>query len=186
MMFSLALLAALPARADTEVAGVTFPATSTVGATELQLNGAGIRSRLMFKVYAIGLYVPERTGAADALLTQKGAKRIHLVTLRELTAEQLAEALVSALEKNNDERQLAALHARIDEFRTTMLSLGSASKGAVIDLDFLPQGGTRLQFNGAQKGRVIPGEDFYNALLRIWIGDNPVQKDLKDALLGKR
>jgi hypothetical protein len=38
--------------------------------------------------------------------------------------------------------------------------------------------------NGAPRGKPIAGEDFYRALLRIWIGDNPVQDDLKKALLG--
>jgi len=32
----------------------------------------------------------------------------------------------------------------------------------------------------------VTGEDFYRALLRIWLGENPVQADLKKALLGEK
>ena len=35
------------------------------------------------------------------------------------------------------------------------------------------------------RGRDIAGDDFYKALLRIWLGNKPVQDDLKPALLGK-
>ena len=55
----------------------------------------------------------------------------------------------------------------------------------MVNLDWLPDSGTRLTFNGAQKGNDIAGEDFYRALLRIWLGDKPVQDDLKEHLLGK-
>jgi long-chain acyl-CoA synthetase len=37
--------------------------------------------------------------------------------------------------------------------------------------------------NGAAKG-TIPGDAFNVALTRIWLGDKPVQADLKKALLG--
>ena len=44
--------------------------------------------------------------------------------------------------------------------------------------------GTQLLVQGKPAGRPIEGEDFYRALLRIWLGDKPVQDDLKKALLG--
>jgi hypothetical protein len=51
--------------------------------------------------------------------------------------------------------------------------------------DWLPEGGTRLSINGKQLGKDIAGEDFYRALLRIWLGSKPAQDDLKELLLGK-
>lgn len=178
-----ALWFALPASA-VEVAGVKFEDQSKLGTTELQLNGAGLRSRVFFKVYAIGLYLPEKKNAAEAVLALKGAKRLHIVTLRELTAEQFADALVSSIEKNHAEAELAALKPRIEEFRATILALKLAPKGAVVTLDWLPESGTRLSFNGQAKGKDIAGEDFYTALLKIWLGSRPAQEDLKELLLG--
>ena len=105
--------------------------------------------------------------------------------MRELTAEQFVDALIEALKNNHDEAALKALQPRIDQFRGTMLTLGNAPEKSVVHLDWLPDSGTRLTFNGATKGTDIAGEDFYRALLKIWLGDKPAQDDLKEHLLGK-
>ena len=180
-----AFLLALPAFASIEVAGVKFEDKTKVGAAELQLNGAGLRNRAFFKVYAIGLYLPEKKNAPDAVFALNGAKRLHIVTLRELTAEQFAEALVGSIEKNHSEPELAPLKTRIEEFKAAILSLNVAPKDAVVTLDWRPDSGTRLSFNGQAKGKDIAGEDFYRALLKIWLGNNPTQDNLRAALLGK-
>jgi hypothetical protein len=175
---------ALPASA-LEVAGVKFEDRTQLGAAELRLNGAGLRSRLFFKVYAVGLYLPEKKGAAEAVLALKGPKRLHIVTLMEVPAEEFARALVRGVEKNHGEAELAPLKARLEEFEAAILAQKTAAKGAMVALDWLPEGGTRVTFNGKPIGRDMPGEDFYAALLRIWLGARPAQDDLKEALLGK-
>ena len=168
-----------------EVAGVKFEDRSHVGATELQLNGAGMRSRFILKVYAIGLYLTEKKTAAADVLSLKGAKRLHVVTLRELTAEQFADALVEGVRKNHSDADVAPLNARIEEFKGAIMAVKTAAKGDIITIDWLPENGTRLSINGRQQGKDIGGEDFYQALLRIWLGAKPAQDDLKEALLGK-
>jgi hypothetical protein len=185
-LLALLLLAlSLPALAALEVAGVKFEDKVKVGAGDTVINGAGMRKRAFFKVYAIGLYLPQKvTSTADALAA-KGAKRIAIVTLRELTAEQFVDALIEALKKNHDEATLKTLQPKIDQFRATMLAIGNAPEKSSVNLDWLPETGTRLSFNGAAKGSDIAGEDFYRALLRIWIGEQPAQDDLKEQLLGK-
>jgi Chalcone isomerase-like len=52
-------------------------------------------------------------------------------------------------------------------------------------LDFIPGAGTRITVNGEAPGQPIPGEDFYQALLRVWLGDDPVDRKLNGALLGQ-
>lgn len=173
------------AHAAVEVAGVKFEDKTKLGATELQFNGAGQRSRLFFKVYAIGLYLAETKTATADVLALKGAKRLHVVTLRELTAEQFAEALVEGIHKNHAEAEMAPLQPRIEEFKNAILAVKTAAKGDIITIDWLPDSGTRLSINGKQQGKDLAGEDFYNALLKIWLGSKPAQDDLKEALLGK-
>ena len=185
LMAILLLALSLPALAALEVAGAKFDDKAKVGAGDAVLNGAGLRNRVFFKVYAIGLYLPQKAATTAEVLAAKGAKRIAIVTLRDLTAEQFVDALLEALKKNHDEAALKTLQPRIDQFRSTMLSIGNAPEKSVVNLDWLPDTGTRLSFNGAQKGSDIAGEDFYRALLRIWLGDNPAQDDLKEKLLGK-
>lgn len=185
-LLTLLLLAlSLPALAAPEIAGVKFDDKTKVGAGDTVINGAGMRKRAFFKVYAIGLYLPQKAASAADAINAKGAKRIAIVTLRELTAEQFVDALLEALKSNHDEAALKALQPKIDQFRSTMLTIGNAPEKSVVNLDWLPDSGTRLTFNGAQKGNDIAGEDFYRALLRIWLGDKPAQDDLKEHLLGK-
>ena len=175
------LLLALPASA-LEVAGVNVADKTKVGASELVLNGAGIRTRVVFKVYVGALYLTEKTSAAAEALAQKGAKRVTLTMLRDLSAQQLDEAFENGIQANHSAAEVEALKPRIAE----LLSLFTdAKKGDVILLDFQPESGTAVNVNGQAKGKPIPGEDFYRALLRIWLGDKPVDGDLKKGMLGQ-
>lgn len=168
-----------------DIAGIKYEDKSALGTSELLLNGAGMRSRFFIKVYAIGLYLPEKkTTAADAL-SVKGAKRLHIVTLMELTAEKFADALVEGIHKNHSDAETDPLKARIEDFKNAILSVKTAAKGDIVTIDWLPESGTRLNINGKQVGKDIAGEDFYRALLRIWLGSKPAQDDLKEALLGR-
>ena len=186
LLFALALsLAAVAADAATEVQGVRFEDRMKSGDAELVLNGAGLRARFFIKVYAIGLYVTERKSTGADLAALKGAKRLHLVTLRELTAEQFADALVEGIRKNHSDAEIESLNARVEQFKAAILALKTAPKGATVQIDWLPESGTRFVFNGEKRGEDIPGEDFYRAVLKIWLGENPAQGDLKEALLGK-
>jgi hypothetical protein len=168
-----------------EVAGVKLDDKARVGSAELQLNGAGLRTKVFFKVYVIGLYLPEKKSTADAVLGEKGAKRLQISTLRELDGAEFADSLASSIEKNATESELAALKTRIEDFKAAMTALKTAQKGTLVQIDWLPESGTRLAVGGQQKGKDIAGEDFYRALLKIWLGGNPAQDDLKEAPLGK-
>lgn len=168
-----------------EIAGVTVQERVTLGATDLQLNGAGVRTRIVFKVYVGGLYLPEKKSTAAEVLALKGAKRVSMTMLRDLTAHQLADALQEGVRANHSAAELAALKGRVDELVAVMNEIGGAKEKTVIALDFLPDSGTRITVDGAPHGKPIPGEDFYVALLRIWLGDKPVDADLKKAMLGQ-
>ncbi|MEC5386181.1 chalcone isomerase family protein [Uliginosibacterium sp. H3] len=179
-----ALSASLPAHA-LDIAGAHFDDKTSVATSELTLNGAGVRTKLFFKIYAIGLYLPQKTDGADAVLASKGPRRIQIVTLRDLTAEQLTDAFIEALNANHSEQEMSKLAARVERFRATMLSIGKAADKTVIRLDYLPASGTRLTVGNEQKGSDIAGEDFFQALLRIWLGNAPAQADIKEKLAGK-
>lgn len=168
-----------------DVAGVQFDERVRLGDNTLELNGAGVRSKFMFKVYALGLYLPRKTGDARQAIDQPGPKRIRIVTLRDVGVDMFVDGLTKGLEKNHDAATLAALKPRLDQFTATLKTLGEVAKGSVITLDHPPGGATRLAANGKPLGRDIPGEDFYQALLKIWLGDKPAQDSLKEELLGR-
>jgi hypothetical protein len=183
---SLALaLAAFGAGAQpAELEGVKLEPSAQVGAAALQLNGAGVRTRAFFKVYVAGLYVPQKAGDAAALLAQKGPRRVAITMLRSVDAETFAGALNDGLRSNHTEAQLAGWKGQIDALNANLKAVGEAKKGDVIHFEFVPDAGTRVTVNGQPRGSAIPGEDFFTAVLRIWIGDKPVDSSLKKGLLG--
>jgi len=165
-----------------EIEGVKLEPTAQVGGSTLQLNGAGVRTRAIFKVYVAGLYVPQKAADAATLLAQKGARRIAITMLRNVDAETFAGALNDGLRNNHTEAQVAGFKSQIDALNANLKAVGEAKKGDVIHFEFVPDSGTRVTVNGQPRGSVIPGEDFFTAVLRIWIGDKPVDGDLKKGL----
>lgn len=167
-----------------EIEGVKFEPTAQVGGQPLQLNGAGLRTRAFFKVYAAGLYVPQKSNSAAALLAQKGPRRVEIHMLRDVSADTFAEALLDGLKANHTEQQLAAFKSQVDALQANLKAIGEAKKGNAIFFEFAPESGTRIVVNGQQKGGAIPGEDFFTAVLRVWIGEKPADAGLKKGLVG--
>jgi len=76
---------------------------------------------------------------------------------------------------------LTALQDRIDQFNGYFKQ--DAIAGDQFTLDYIPGKGTTIIKNNTVLG-LIPGEDFKNALLEIWLGNFPADKNLKLGLLG--
>lgn len=167
-----------------ELEGVKLEPAAQVAGTALQLNGAGVRTRAIFKVYVAALYVPQKSTDAAALLAQKGPRRVTLTMLRNVDADSFAGALNDGLKANHTEAQLAGWKAQIDALNASLAAVGEARKGDVIQIEFAPATGTRVLVNGQPRGAAMPGEDFLAALLRIWLGDKPADGSLKKGLLG--
>jgi hypothetical protein len=181
LLLVLALTAPLLVPADAaEVAGVKIDDKARVADTELSLTGAGLRKRVFFQVYAIGLYV--RDPKADPI-SQPGPKRVQIHMLRDVGAEQFIDALADGIKANHSESEAKALEPRVKALGAAMAEIKEAKKGMTIALDWNGSA-TQMLVDGKASGRPIEGEDFYRALLRIWLGDKPVQDDLKKALLG--
>jgi long-chain acyl-CoA synthetase len=164
-----------------ELAGVKLDDKASVGGQELLLNGAGIRTRLVFKVYVVSLYLPRRAADLAAVLAQ-APRRIQLTMLRGFSADQFADALNEGLEANNSPAQLGAIKTQTDQLLGIMREFKEVKEKDVIALDFT-DGATRIIWNGETKG-TVQGDAFNQALTRIWLGEKPVQPDLKPALLG--
>jgi long-chain acyl-CoA synthetase len=177
----IASLALAQAAWAADVEGVKVPDRASVGGKELVLNGAGLRSRFLVKVYVGSLYLPEKAGTTDAALA-KVPRRVQLTLLRNLSPDQLVDALVDGMKANNSEAELAAVKAQTDELVKIMKAFGDVKEGSVVALDFV-DGATLIALDGAAKGS-IAGEPFNRALVKVWLGDKPVQADLKKAMLG--
>jgi len=178
------LVAAAALAQPIAIEGVKFEPGATVGDQTLVLNGAGLRTRAFFKVYAAGLYVPQKSGDAATLLAQTGARRISIGMLRDVDGATFASSLLDGLKSNHSEEQLAVLKTQIEQLQATLKSVGEAKKGDAIQLDWIPDMGTRVVVNGQPRGEPIASAAFFSALLRVWLGDKPADTSLKKALLG--
>lgn len=166
-----------------EVADIKLPDTEQVAGQALVLNGAGVRNKFFFKVYAAALYLSEKRRSVAAVLDDTKAKRIALYALRDLTGEQMLEAFNHAIEANHTATELQAMEVQLKAFSAVFRTVKEVQKGGLMTLDYLPTGVTLVSVNGAEKGR-IEGAGFYRALLKVWLGEKPAQDDLKKALLG--
>ena len=181
---SLLALAWPAARADVRMEGQSFDGQASVGAQTLQLNGVGMRSVAWLKGYLAALYLPARSPLADHVLAMPGPKRLQMRMLQEVSTQEFVKAFDKGVKRNTPEPDLPALAERMQQFDTLVASLGKVRKGDVVDLDFVPGRGLVFAYNGKVRGEPIPGEDLYAALLRIFVGDKPVDKELKTGLLG--
>jgi len=168
-----------------EVAGVKVEESARSAGVDLKLNGAGLRSKAFFRVYVLGLYLQDRKSSASEVLGAAGPKRIMIHMLRDVDADDFSEALEEGIKDNHSEADAKALAPRTGMLTALMNEVKEAKKGMVILLDWMPSAGTQVIIDGQLRGKPIEGEDFYRALLRIWLGERPVSGDLKKALLGQ-
>jgi hypothetical protein len=162
-----------------EIGGVNVPDTATVENKTLKLNGGGVRTKAIFKVYVAALYLETPSKDAAAVASSDQVKRMQLTLLRGLDKSKITEAITEGFERNS-KAQMDALKARLDRFNAM---IPDVEKGDAIVMTYLPGKGTQVSAKGADKG-TIEGKDFADALFSVWLGANPVQEDLKKALLG--
>jgi hypothetical protein len=176
MFFCTAFAFAVPAG---EVAGVKMPDTITIEGKTLKLNGMGLRKKMLFKVYVAGLYVESPSKDAAKVISSDEVKSITLNILRSLSGNQIGEAISDGF-WHNSKAQMGTLTDRLQKL-TGMLP--AVVEGDQIVLTYVPGKGTSVSAKGQAQG-VIEGKDFADALFSVWLGANPVQEDLKKALLG--
>ena len=167
-----------------QIDDVSLPDSVTIDGTDvkLQLNGMGYRTKFIFDIYIGGLYTESKVDSRDAAQALTGPKRVvmHMV-YDEVEREKITNGWKVGFEENNSDEKLKKLQARLNTFNSYFPDL---KKNDVLLFDYIPATGTRVTLNGEVKG-VIEGADFYTALLDVWLGEEPADDDLKDAMLGE-
>ena len=169
-----------------EVSGVKLEDTAMVGGQKLVLNGAGMRKKFVINVYVAALYLQTKKNTTADVLAQTTPKRVTLVLQREVSSDEFGQLFITSMNKNSTKEEKAKVISQTGKFGEMFASLDKVKKGDVITLDWIPGQGTVSTVNGKVTGETLPDLAFYNAVLRIWLGDNPAQDDLKDDLLGKK
>jgi Chalcone isomerase-like len=181
-----ALLAAPQAQAQTtEVAGVKYEQSTQIGNTRLQLNGAGIRYKAVFKVYTAGLYLGTKAATTDAVLAAPGPKRMHIVMLRDIDANELGKLFTRGMQDNSPREEFSKSIAGTLRMSELFAAKKKLVAGDSFSVDYVPGQGTTVLINGKANIDPIKEPEFFSALIRIWLGNSPADSQLKDALLGK-
>ena len=166
-----------------EVAGIKFADTVKVAGKELQLNGLGVRTKFIVKVYAAGLYLQDKKSTVEEVLAAEGPRRIQLVMMRDITSDDFGNSFMSGINNNLDSKDKTKIVTQISKFGEMFAGIESLKKGDVLDLDWVPGTGTVCLLNGKRVGEVTPDIAFYNAITKIWLGNKPADASLKPKLL---
>ena len=173
-----------PAPGGIEVSGVRYAPTAQVAGTTLQLNGAGTRYKFVVRVYTAGLYIGSKAATPDAVYAAPGAKRLHVVMLRDIDANELGKLFTRGMQDNAPREAFS----KSIPGTLRMVDIFSAKKklltGETFSLDYAPGVGTMVLVNGKPQGEPVREVEFFNALLSIWLGPNPADDGLKAALMG--
>jgi hypothetical protein len=170
----------LNAQSTKTISGVKFPTNTTVGTKELVLNGGGLREKYFFDLYVAALYLKAKSNEAGKVVYNDAEMAIHIkIVSDKVTREKFIETVKEGFATVTHGK---ATKDQINKF--TGFFSDDIKKGDKIHLEFVPGTGLQVKKNGTLKG-TIAGLEFKQALFSIWLGDKPVDDDLKKELLGK-
>lgn len=150
----------------------------------LQLNGLGLRGVAWIKAYVAGLYVTAPSHDGGRLLADAGPKRLRLKVMLAVPADAFAKSLRDGVNKRETPQSLARLQAGMQVLDRSIIAAGDLKEGDVIDLDYDPARGVSFTLNGHLRAGHVDGAELYRAILNIFIGDRPIDRQLKQGLLG--
>ena len=173
------------AAATIDVGGAKIEDAVELQGSKLQLNGAGVRYRAVFKVYAAGLYLGKKAGTPEEVFATPGSKRMSITLLREIDSNELGKAFTKGFEENSPKNEMSKLIPGLIKMGQIFSDQKKMVAGENFTIDWIPGTGTIITVKGKQQGEPFKEPEFYAALMRIWLGPNPADFKLKDALLGK-
>lgn len=180
-----ALMPAWAAAATVDVGGVTLEDPIQVQGTPLVLNGAGIRYKAVFKVYTAGLYLEKKAGTTNEVLSMPGRKRMTITMLRDIDSAELGKLFARGMEDNMDRSAFSKLIPGVMRMSDVFTRHKWLRTGETFVLDWVPGTGTVLTVKGEIEGEPFKEPEFFDALMRIWLGPRPADWRLKNELLGK-
>lgn len=180
-VFFIVLVMTLPANAG-QVGGVFLPDSLMAGNDSLILNGAGLRKKFIFKVYAGGLYLRQKESDPQKIIDADEPMAIRMHFIHDGVS---SKKLVNAWNEgfvNGTGGKIESVKTEIEKFNAFFSE--EAKKNDVYDIVYVPEQGTHVYIKGQLKG-TIPGLAFKKAVFSIWLGEKPADSGLKQGMLGK-
>ncbi|NMM81171.1 hypothetical protein B2J86_09585 [Acidovorax sp. SRB_14] len=180
-----ALLACAALAQPVTVADVAYPNPTEVQGSKLVLNGAGVRYKAVFKVYTAGLYLEKKASTPQEVATLAGAKRLSVTMLRDIDSRELGKLFSRGMEDNLDKASFSKLIPGVLRMSQIFSEHKKLQAGDQFMIDWVPGTGTVITVKGQPQGEPFKEPEFFHALMGIWLGQQPADWKLKDALLGK-
>ena len=179
-LLALLLLVPRPSGADTvKVNGMEFPLFYEVDEARLELRGAAVlRWARLVDLYAGAFYLPGKIDAKD--WRKDVNKQLELCYFRSIPAKGFVEASQDHLQETLSAESLNSIQSRLDDLYRLFRDIGPGDR---YTLTYTPDVGTVLSLNGEPLGS-IPGADFAEAYFGIWLGENPLNNNFRDRVLG--
>ena len=171
--------------APVEIAGVKLDDAIELQNAKLQLNGAGIRYKAIFKVYVAALYLGKKAATPEEVYAASGPKRMSITLLREIDSNELGKSFTKAFEDNAPKTEMSKLVPGLLKMGQVFSDQKKMLAGENFTIDWIPGAGTVISVKGKPQGEAIKEIEFFNAMMRIWLGTKPADWKLKDELLGK-
>lgn len=168
-----------------DVSGVRYAASVQLAGSTLQLNGAGTRYKFVIKVYTAGLYLGGKAATPDAVVAVPGPKRLHVVMLRDIDANELGKLFTRGMQDNAPRDTFSRSIPGTLRMSEIFSSRKKLAAGDNFSVDWVPGVGTTVLVNGQSQGAPVKEPEFFNALMSIWLGPRPADEALKEALLGQ-
>ncbi|MDT7513651.1 chalcone isomerase family protein [Rhodoferax mekongensis] len=174
---------ATAAHGGVTVDGVVFDKEVQVAGSTLRLNGAGLRTKFVFKVYAAGLYLatPARTPAD--IYAAKGPKRLKVSFVRETDATTLGKTMSQVMSDNLPREQFGKCIPGLVKLGELFSEKKKMGVGEMFTVDEIQAKATVISINNKVVAEISEPE-FFACLMYNYFGERPADANLKAALLG--
>lgn len=179
------LLSASLHAAPVEISGIKLADPIDLAGSKLQLNGAGVRYKAVFKLYLAALYLEKKASTPEEVYALPGARRISITLLREVDSNELGKSFMRSFEENAPKTEMSKLIPGLLKMGQVFADQKRMFAGENFTLDWIPGTGSVITVKGKQQGDPIKEVEFFNTMMRIWLGNKPVDWKLKDDLLAK-
>ena len=163
--------------------GQQFDETTILSDQTLRLNGLGLRGVAWIRAFVVGLYLAAPTKDSIQVLTMPGPKRLRLKIMLSAPSHELTKSLTSRISRNELPSLQQHVAADLGVLAQQIDALGELKEGDTLDLDYVPQRGIQLRLNEQSAGMPVDSDDLYRAVLKIFVGERPVDARLKEGLL---
>ncbi|MGB9730554.1 MULTISPECIES: chalcone isomerase family protein [Calditerrivibrio] len=155
-----------------------LPDSLSFGESKFILNGSGIKKKFMFSIYEVGLFLPQKSNELKEIYSaDKKALRLYFI-YKNLEPKKIKEAFEDGIALNHKE-------LKDSNESKKFLSIFTFDIKENDTIDFYFDNSNLLVFYNGKQLATFNNSVLSKAILDIYLGENPIDKSLKNKLLGK-